>query len=478
MVQTDEEEAVAVKETGNIRIAVLIITTISSFLTPFMSASVIVALPSIGREFHMDPVFLTWIASAFLLGVGVFLIPMGRLGDIYGRKKVYATGIALFGAMCLACASARSGYALVICRFFQGAAAAMTFGTGIAIVTSVFPPSERGKALGINIGTVYLGSSLGPFLGGVLTDQLGWRYVFLVGVPLVAGLLVAIFCKLKQEWAEAKGEAFDYVGGLIYGGILTALILGMTWMPSLRGSVAILVGLAATVFFIRWETSVPYPMLNIDLFRKNRLFSFSNLAGVINYSATYAIAFLISLYLQSVRAMTAQTAGIILVSQPIVQGILTPFLGRASDTTEPRTVASIGMAIIVAGLFLLASISVHTGIPYIIAILGVLGFGFALFAAPNANAVMASVTPRFLGVASGTLVCTGTVGQILSMGITSLVFAVYFGNVNARSIEPTALMGSMKVLFVIFAFISIVGLIVSATRGTVRGKAPKLSGPE
>jgi MFS family permease len=465
------------EDAKSVRLVVLIVTTVSSFLTPFMTASVIVALPSIGHELRMDPVFLTWIASAFLLGVGVFLIPMGRLGDIHGRKKVYTIGIAIFGAMCLACAFTRSGYALVICRFFQGAAAAMTFGTGIAIVASVFPPSERGKALGINIGTVYLGSSLGPFLGGILTDHLGWRYVFLVGVPIVVCLLAVILWKMKQEWAEAKGEAFDYVGGLLYGGVLVALIFGMTWMPSLKGSLAILVGVLAAVFFIRWETSPPYPMLNMDLFLRNRLFAFSNLAGVINYSATYAIAFLISFYLQSVRAMTAQTAGIILVSQPIVQGILTPFLGRASDTTEPRIVASIGMAIIVVCLSLLATISAHTGIPYIVAILGILGLGFALFAAPNANAVMASVTPKFLGVASGTLVCTGTVGQILSMGITSLVFAVYFGNVNTHSVESAPLMGSMKILFVIFALISIVGLIVSAARGTVHKKTAGLSDP-
>lgn len=455
-------------DNGSSRMVALIVTTISSFLTPFMAASVIVALPSIGREFRMDPVFLSWVVTAFLLGVGVFLIPMGRLADIIGRKKIYLTGLAVFGITSLICAGTRSGYTLVLCRFFQGAGAAMTFGPGIAILTSIFPPAERGKALGINIGTVYLGMSLGPFLGGILTDQLGWRYIFLGAAPMTAIIITAVLLKLKQEWADARGETFDHVGAFIYGGVLIALICGITWMPSLKGLTAIVLGAAGIVLFVRWEERVTYPMLDIDLFRENRLFAFSNLAGVINYAATYAVAFLLSLYLQSIRAMSAQAAGVILVSQPLVQGMVTIISGKISDTMEPRTVASVGMAITVLGLFLFSFLSDHTAMSSIVVVLAILGFGFALFAAPNANAVMAAVSPKYLGVASGTLICTGTVGQILSMGIASLVFALYVGRVGAGPLDPVPLLRSMKLLFMIFALVSLAGLFVSLARGKVR----------
>ncbi len=449
------------------RMVALVITTVSSFLTPFMAASVIVALPSMGREFRMDPVLLTWTVTSFLLAVGVFLVPMGRVADICGRKRVYLIGIILFAFTSLLCASARSGQALIVYRFFQGVGAAMTFGPGVAIVTSLFPASERGKVLGINIGTVYMGMSLGPFLGGLLTDHLGWRYIFFIAPPVAAGIVIATLLELKQEWAEAKGESFDFVGSLLYGGTLAALTLGFTSLSSITGVFLILVAAVGIVLFIKHERSAPYPMLDLILFRGNRLFAFSNLAGIINYAATYAIAFILSLYLQSIRAMTAQSAGLVLVSQPLVQGVFTFMAGRISDRIEPRILASVGMAITVVGLFLLSFLSFKTGLSYVVAVLALVGFGFALFAAPNANAVMASVNPKFFGVASGALISTGTVGQLISMGITSLVFAIRLGRMNIDSVQPAPLLSTLKFLFVVFSFVSIAGFVVSVTRGKV-----------
>jgi MFS family permease len=449
------------------KIAVIVSVSLSSLLTSFMGASVIVALPTIGREFRMDPVSLSWIVTAFLLGLGIFLLPMGRFADIHGRKATYLIGLSLFGVMSVACAHSHSWPILVLCRFAQGAASAMTWGTGIAILNSVSSESERGKINAIGITTAYLGLSIAPFLGGVLAHQFGWRYIFLSGVPIVPIIIGIMLITVRQEWAEAKGEAFDYVGAVIYAGILIALIRGMTWMPSVLGLISILLGAAGVILFLRWETAFPYPMLNLDLFRGNKLFAFSNLAGVISYAATYAVAFLLSLYLQSIRAMSAQTAGFILVSQPIVQSAFSYVAGKMSDTREPSVVASVGMSFIVAGLFLLSFLSQQTGISFIVMVLGVLGLGFALFAAPNANAVMAAVKPKFLGVASATMICTGTVGQVLSMGITSLILSIYVGGVSAASMQPVPLLRGMKLLFVVFAVISIVGLFVSLKRGKV-----------
>ncbi len=468
-----ENGQVGVTGENRARVVALVVTTVSSFLTPFMAASVTVALPTIGREFRMDPVLLTWTVTSFLLGVGVFLVPMGRVADICGRKRVYLIGITLFAFTSLLCASARSGQALIVYRFFQGIGAAMTFGPGVAIVTSLFPASERGKILGINIGTVYMGMSLGPFLGGLLTDHLGWRYIFFVAPPMAVGIVIAVLIELKRKWAEAKGERFDFVGSLLYGVTLAALIFGFTSLSSLRGVLLILVAVVGIVLFVRWEEGAQYPMLDLALFRGNRLFAFSNLSGIINYAATYAIAFLLSLYFQSIRGMTAQSAGLVLVSQPLVQGMFTFVAGRVSDRREPRVVASVGMGITVIGLLLLSFISLETRLSYIVAVLALVGFGFALFAAPNANAVMAAVNPKFFGVASGTLISTGTVGQLISMGITSLVFAICLGHVNIDSVQPAPLLSTLKLLFVVFSFVSLAGFFVSLSRGKVHRSSPE-----
>ena len=453
----------------------LFVTTLSTFLTPFMAASLAVAVPSIGRELRMDPAAMSWVATSFLLGVGVFLVPMGRLADIVGRKKVFLYGVAIFAGVSLLCATARSSYSLLVYRFFQGAGAAMTFGNGIAILTSASPPSERGKMLGINIGISYLGMSLGPFLGGLLTDHLGWRSIFLLAGPLGVLIIAATLTMIREEWAEAGGEDFDYVGSAAFGFTLAAFIYGFTALPSLRGLGVLLLGLVGAFFFVKWERRVRHPLLDLDLFTGNRLFAFSNLAGVVNYIATYAVTFLLSLYLQAGRGMSAKHAGFLLVVQPLVQGAFTLFVGKLSDRVQPRFVASAGMALTSITLLSFSFLSAETSPVFIVSVLALLGFSFALFAVPNANALMASVDSRSFGVASGMLVSTGTVGQLLSMGLTSLVFALYAAPTVVKSglsDQAIPLLRSMRLLFMIFTGVELLGVVVSFLRGNVKRDIP------
>lgn len=469
--RSEKQETATAGQPGRARLIAVIVTSISAFFTPFMSAAVVVALPSICAELHMDTVLLTWIITAFLLSTGVFLVPMGRAADIWGRRKVYLTGITVFAIMSLLCATARSWQALIIYRFFQGIGSAAIFGSGMAIVTSLYPPSERGKVLGINIGAIYVGTSLGPFLGGLLTDHLGWRSIFFVVPPVAIAIIIAVFFGIKQEWAEAKGESFDFGGSLIYGSTLAALIVGFTLLSSPAGPFLILLAAGGIALFIKWENRASYPMLPPALFKGNRLFVFSNLCGIASYAATYAIALILSLYFQSVRGMTAGAAGLVLVSQPIVQSLFTVLAGHISDRKEPRIVASIGMGVIALGILLLVPLSPSTGIPYVVGVLALVGFGVALFAAPNANALMASVSPRLFGVASGALISTGSIGQLISMGITSLAFAICLGRVKIGSIPQGPLLATFKVLFVIFSLLSIAGLVASAMRGKAHKEA-------
>ena len=211
--------------------AVLLVTSIAAFLTPFMAASVNIALPSIGREYSVDAVTLSWIATSFILSAAVFLIPLGRIADISGRKKVFIWGGAIFGAASVIAALAWSPQVLIAARVIQGVGGAMLFGTVAAIISSVYAPGERGRAMGINIAITYVGLSLGPFLGGMMTQYLGWRSIFWLNALLCALLLLVTAWKLKPEWAEARGERFDLFGSVIYGAGLVALMYGLSDYP-------------------------------------------------------------------------------------------------------------------------------------------------------------------------------------------------------------------------------------------------------
>jgi EmrB/QacA subfamily drug resistance transporter len=444
----------------------LIVASVASFLTPFMGSSMNIALPVIGREFAMDAVLLSWVSTSFLLSAAMFLVPFGRLADINGRKKIFSCGIAIYTAASLLAAISISGAMLIAARVLQGFGSAMVFGTGVAILTSVYPPGERGKALGINSAAVYLGLSLGPFFGGFLIQHLGWRSIFFANLP-VGVLLIALVRKLHGEWADAKGEKFDLLGALIYAAALIAIMLGFSFLPAKSGTWLLVFGMTGILAFIRWEIKAPSPVLRMQLFN-NTVFAFSNFAALIHYSATFALTFLLSLYLQYIKALTPQTAGFILVAQPLVMAIFSPLAGRLSDRIEPRLVASLGMLLSAAGLFLFTFLEENNILTSIIAGLMLLGLGFALFSSPNTNAVMSAVEKRFYGIASGTLGTMRLTGQMLSMGIATLIFAVYLGRVQIAPANYPLFMKSIKSAFTIFAVLCFAGTFASLARGKVR----------
>lgn len=446
----------------------LLIATIASFLTPFMVSSINIALPAIGGEFNMSAVLMSWVPTSYILAAAMFLVPFGRLADIVGRKRIFSHGMWIFTVSSLLLAFSPSPVVLIILRAVQGFGSAMIFGTGMAILTSVFPAQERGRVLGINVAAVYFGLSVGPVFGGFLTQQIGWRSIFLVNVPI--GMLVIYFVstKLRLEWAEAKGEKFDLVGSFIYSLSLVVLMYGLSQLPAEVGMLLILIGILCTAAFVLWETKATSPLLNMDLFLHNIAFAFSNLAALINYSATFAVTFLLSLYLQYIKGFTPQHAGFILISQPVVMAIFSPFAGRLSDKIEPRVVASLGMGFTAAGLFLFTFIDGKTPLGSIISGLVLLGFGFALFSSPNTNAVMSSIEKRYYGVGSATLGTMRLTGQMMSMGIAMLIFAIYIGGARITPENYQIFMTSVRTAFMIFAALCFVGIFASLARGKVR----------
>jgi EmrB/QacA subfamily drug resistance transporter len=448
--------------------AVLFVATLSSFMGPFMISSVNVALPAIQQEFGADAVALSWVATALLLAVAVLLIPLGKIGDIYGRKKIFTLGLVVYTLASLAGTFSSSMTMLIAVRVFQGFGAAMFVTTGMAIVTSVFPPERRGRAIGFYVAAVYIGLSVGPFAGGLLTQHLGWRSNFGVVVPFGAASIWVTLKYLKGEWADARGETFDIPGSLLYATSVFLLVYGASLLPRLPAVYLILAGALALIAFVRVELRTPQPVFDVRLFSGNKLFVYSCLAALINYAATFAVTFLISLFLQYIKGLPPQAAGTILVAQPVVMAFLSPLAGRLSDRIEPRLISSAGMTLTVLGLLLFALVGTETSEYYIIATLLVLGFGFALFSSPNMNAIMGAVDKKFFGIASGTVAVMRVLGQMTSMAIAMVVFAAFMGREQITPNNYDLFLKSVKISFSIFAVLCTFGIFFSFSRGTLR----------
>jgi EmrB/QacA subfamily drug resistance transporter len=456
-------------EAGAGKRSALIVTTLSSFLTPLALSTVNVALPSIGREFHLTAVALGWIATSYILTAAMVLLPFGRAGDIYGRKRIFIAGTVVFTIASFLLGLASSQAALVALRALQGVGAGMIFGTAIAILTSVFPIGERGKVLGINVAAVYLGLSFGPFVGGILTQHFGWRSVFFVNVP--PGILIVLLTvwKLRQEWAEAKGEAFDLPGSAVYLFTVFALMYGFSLMPTGKGVLFLAAGLAGLGLFVLRERRCEKPLLDVALFANNRVFVLSNAAALIHYSATFAVSFLLSFYLQHIRGLTPQEAGLVLVCQPFVQALFSPLAGRISDRVEPRIIASTGMGLTALGLFLLTSLSARASFAFIVISLIILGIGFALFSSPNTNAIMSAVKSRHYGIASSMLATMRLLGQMMSMAIAMITFSLFMGGAELAPALYPLLLESIRVALGVFGILCVAGIFASMTRGNLRG---------
>ena len=298
--------------------SVLFLTVLSSFVTPFLVSSINVALPAIQDDFHMNAVLLAWIATAYLLSCAVFLVPFGKMADIYGRRKVFICGISVVTVSSLLCATAPNAAALLTFRVLQGLGTAMIFSTGMAILTSAFPPNERGRAIGISVAAVYIGLSVGPLLGGMLTQYFTWRSVFVVTSILGVPTMYFSIWKLKSEWYGTPGEKLDVVGSVLYALAVSLIMYGLSMLPANESLWELVAGLVLIIAFIKWELHVAQPVFNVELFANNRAFAFSSLAALINYSATFAVTFLLSLYLQYIRGFDPKTAGLILMTQPIM----------------------------------------------------------------------------------------------------------------------------------------------------------------
>ncbi len=442
----------------------LLVLCMASFLVPFMGSALNLALPQIGEEMSMNAVTLTWMATSYLMSTAILQVPFARIADMVGRRKIFLWGVFLFSACTLASGFAASAAMLLTLRILSGVGSAMMFGTSMAILTSLFPPEQRGRAMGINTAVVYSSLAAGPFLGGLLTHYFGWQSIFFVCAAVGLAVVAIGSAFIKDEWVEAKGERFDLPGTVVYAVAIFGLLFGFSALPSFWGFAWIAIGCISLTWFVAIENRSTSPLLEMKLFSGNRVFSLSSLAALINYAATSAIAFMMSLYLQYVRGFDASEAGLVLISQACVQALFSLMAGKWSDSYSPSRLATLGMAIIVAGLAGLIFISPTTPMWLLVIYMVLLGGGFGIFSSPNTNVIMSSVERRFYGQASATMGTMRLTGQAFSMGIAGMAISIMVGNNKIVPELHPDFMSSLRITFLIFFVLCLIGVYASSAR--------------
>ena len=453
------------KNKKSIQFSTLLVVVITAFITTFTGSALNLSIPAMGSEFHASATAVGWIVTGYILAAAVLSVPFGRLADLTGRKRILMIGILIFTLCSGGAAFARSMTILLLLRVVQGIGAAMIFSTNTAVLISAFSPEKRGKVLGYSIASTYIGLSAGPVVGGVLNHYLSWRSIFVLTFAISAAVFIIAAKKLPASKAENQGQSMDVPGNILYVSMLTLIMFGLSTFSMLTfAKYLIIAGIILFILFVRHELKTNSPIVEIRLFAHNIGYSFSNLAALMNYGATFALSYLLSIYLQVVMGFGSQISGLILISQPLMMAILSPYCGRLSDRVSPFKLASFGMGLCALGLFSFIFISEHYPFPLIIVNLIVVGIGFAFFSSPNTNAVMACVEKKDYGVASSILATMRSIGHSTSMAIVTFIVAQQMGNTTLAEAEPKLLVETMHISFIVFTCVCAAGIFISLKR--------------
>ena len=450
--------------------SVLVMVLLNALSVPIMLSSVNVALPHIAADLELSALSVSWIPTAFLMASAMFILVFGRLADMFGRKKIFLIGAVSVVFASILASLATGAVSLIGARFLQGVGAAMLYATQMAIVSSVFPLATRGRVIGLVISFIYIGLASGPLFGGIIVDQLGWRINFLLQIPLAILVFCIGFYKVEGDWAADERGVFDFTGALIYCSAIFIICTGASFLPSSIGYVLMVAGLIGVGIFFRQARSSNHPLLDVKLFFTNRTFTFSALASLIMYSATFMNVVLLSLYLQYLKGLSPSAAGLIMMIQPLTMAVFSPLMGKLSDSIEPRILSSAGMFVTAMGLVLLGMLNSNSQTSNIAIALVVTGLGFSLFSSPNVNAIMSSVSRKHLGAAAAAVSTTRILGQLFSMVLITLIMALTFG---ATQIEPAnyfELEKTIRFSFYLAAGLCVPGLFLSAVRGTIHSR--------
>ena len=448
-------------DTENVAILVCFLT---SFFGVFLSNGVVVGVPVIGAEFGMTNVVQNWITTIFFLACAVFTVPAGQISGKYGVKKslIIGTIVFLLGSIC-ACLSF-STVPFMIFGVVQGIGLALVNVSGTAMVVQAVSPKNRGKALGLTVTGVYLATSFSPVISGSLTYYFSWRAIFAFVIPFLVICIILMFLKIPGEWKTFAGDSIDKVGSIIYSIGILAFIYGFTSLITFPGKISLIIGIILIIIFAVYELKQKTPVFNVNLF-KNTKFSSSNVAALCSYLAIMAITTILNYHFQYVRGWNTQMVGLVLIATPIVMAIVAPNAGKLSDKIHPQKLAAIGMTIAAIAIFILSFLDANTPLYVVIIAMILQGLGMGLYSSPNMNAIMSSVPPKFAPTASASQATMRTIGQTMSLGMLTLVFAWVLGNAAmSTGLAAQIVQGSQSICFVcgclcvLAIFASLVGI--------------------
>jgi EmrB/QacA subfamily drug resistance transporter len=444
---------------------VLIAVGAGTFMGALDGSVVNTVLPIINSSFHSNVASVEWVVIIYLLVLSGVLLSFGRLGDMRGHKPVYLAGFFIFVISSALCGLSSSILMLVVFRGVQAFGAAMLAANSPAILTKSFPAEQRGQALGLQATMTYLGLTVGPSLGGWLTQQFSWRAVFYINIPVGFLALLLSFRAIARDEHIDQGEKFDITGALVFVAGLIALLLGLNqgqewgWTSP---TILFLLAAAAVILavFVFIEQRVPNPMLDLTLFQR-RLFSASVASAIVNYICVYSILFIMPFYLIEGRGLNPAQAGLLLTAQPIIMAISAPISGTISDRIGARLPSTIGMAILGGGIVLLSRLGPQSSFSMIIFSLGIAGLGTGIFISPNNSALLGSAPRHRQGIASGILATARNVGMVLGIGLAGAIFTTILARGGGQDILFTAVHYS----FLAAVGVAFLGFLTSAIRG-------------
>lgn len=450
---------------SEIQKSTIFVAVITSFITSFIGSATNLSIPDMSADFGVGAAAVGWIVTAYMLPVAALSVPFGRIADITGRKKIIVWGIAIFTIGSFASGAAVSFQMIIATRVFQAVGAAMIFATNHAILISEFPGSERGRVLGYALAATYTGLSAGPVLGGIINHSFGWRTIFFLTGAAGIIVIVEAIRRLPDRKSTLEKAGFDRTGNFLYVMMILLTIYGLNRFSDSRGAIALVAaGIVLGVVFVKKELKEESPLVNVRLFAGNMSYTLSNMAALLNYAATYAIGYLLSIYLQVIQGFSSQTAGIILIVQPLLMAVFSPYMGRLSDRISPYKLATAGMGLCAVSLALLSFINTGTSVAVIVVILCFAGCGFALFSSPNTNAVMSCVDKSSYGVASSVLSTMRNIGHAMSMVLITITVNFNLGDIALAQADPEDLISTMRIAYAVFTAVCAAGIFCSMKR--------------
>ena len=453
---------------------ILLVTMVAGFMAPFMSTALNLAITDISTDLACGATSATWVINAYTLSTAMFSLPFGHLADMHGRRRYIIIGTATFAASSLLSAVAPNVYVLIFARVIMSIGTSAFLAGTIPLMLTYFKPEQKGRMLGIAVVATYMGLSLGPFLGGIITVFLSWRAIFLIGTACAVASLIVTCTKIEPDNIDTQ-TPFDMVGALLYMAGVALFMYGLSeWSSHAFAPILCGIGAVVLVAFVVYEARQENPVVQVRLFKSNPAYGLSNFACLLSFGACFAITYTMAIFLQNVAHLSALVSGVVLVVTPVMQALLSPYSGHLADRIAPQRIAVFGMAIIVASLVVFSFIGMYSPLWAVIIGLLLIGIGNTFFSTPNNTAILSCVDRAHYSEANSTISTMRGLGQSLSIAMVSMVFSMTIGNTVIAQVQTDLLASSIHTIVLICLAIAVVALLVSIISEKNKGKSQDL----